>query len=174
MPTMLLKALNFSKRKHHGQIRKGSGAAYVTHPVAVSYLVAAYKRSKHLDELLVAALLHDTLEDTNTTFVELASNFTALVASLVLELSNDPVQIKKVGKLEYQKKKIVGMSSYGLIIKLADRLHNVSDHPTAKMIADTIVLLDYLKKNRKLSNTHKALVEDILKICNEKTPHEAN
>lgn len=174
MPTMLLRALNFSKRKHHGQIRKGSGAAYVTHPVAVSYLVAAYKRSKHLDELLVAALLHDTLEDTNTTFVELASNFSALVASLVLELSNDPVQIKKVGKLEYQKKKIVGMSSYGLIIKLADRLHNVSDHPTAKMIADTIELLDYLKKNRKLSNSHKALVEDILKICHEKTHHEAN
>ncbi len=165
--TMLLKALSFSKRKHHGQVRKGSGAAYVTHPVAVSYLVAAYKRSKHLDELLAAAILHDTLEDTNTTFVEIASNFTPLVASLVLELSNDPVQIRKIGKLEYQKKKIAGMSSYGLIIKLADRLHNISDHPSAKMITDTVELLEFLKKNRKLTKTHKAMVVDILKLCNE-------
>lgn len=169
--TMLLKALNFAKRKHHGQVRKGgSNAAYVTHPVAVSYLVAAYKRSKHLEELLIAAILHDTLEDTNTTFIEIASNFTPLVASLVLELSNDPAQVKKIGKLEYQKKKIAGMSSYGLIIKLADRLHNISDHPTAKMITDTIELLDYLAKNRKLSKTHKALVTDILKLCHEKAP----
>ena len=165
---MILKALNFSKRKHHGQVRKGSGAAYVTHPVAVSYLVAAYKRSKHLEELLTAAILHDTLEDTNTTFIEIASNFTPLVASLVLELSNDPVLIKKIGKLEYQKKKMTGMSSYGLIIKLADRLHNMSDHPSAKMVTDTIELLDYLKKNRKLSKTHREMVIDIIKICSEK------
>jgi len=166
--TLLLKALDFAKRKHAGQVRKGSGAAYVTHPVAVSYLVAAYKRSKHLDEMLVAALLHDCLEDTNTTFKEIAINFTPLVASLVLELSNDPVEIKKVGKLEYQKRKVVGMSSYGLVIKLADRLHNLSDHPTMKMVTDTMELLNFLKKNRKLSNTHKALVADILKICSGK------
>ena len=168
--TLILKALNFAKRKHAGQVRKGSGAAYVTHPVAVSYLVAAYKRSKHLDEMLVAAILHDCLEDTKTTFVELVKEFTPLVASLVLELSNDPAEIKKVGKLEYQKKKLVGMSSYGLVIKLADRLHNISDQPTMKMILDTMDLMAYLMKNRKLSKTHKALVADILKICSTKVP----
>lgn len=166
--TMILKALKFSNRKHHGQVRKGSGAAYVTHPIAVSYLVAAYKRSKHLEELISAALLHDALEDTDTTFIEIAQKFTPLVASLVLELSNDPEQIEKVGKLEYQKKKILGMSSYGLIIKLADRLHNISDHPTDKMVADTIELLEFLKKNRKLSKTHKAIIADIIKLCDEK------
>lgn len=165
--TMILRALKFSNRKHHGQVRKGSGAAYVTHPIAVSYLVAAYKRSKHLEELISAALLHDALEDTDATFIEIARNFTPLVASLVLELSNDVEQIEKVGKLEYQKKKMLGMSSYGLIIKLADRLHNISDHPTAKMVADTIVLLEFLKKNRKLSKTHKAIIVDIMKLCDE-------
>ena len=164
---MILRALKFSNRKHHGQVRKGSGAAYVTHPIAVSYLVAAYKRSKHLEELISAALLHDALEDTDATFIEIARNFTPLVASLVLELSNDVEQIEKVGKLEYQKKKMLGMSSYGLIIKLADRLHNISDHPTAKMVADTIVLLEFLKKNRKLSKTHKAIIVDIMKLCDE-------
>src|ERR1035437_10345704 len=136
--TQILKALDFAKTKHAGQKRKGSGAEYVTHPVAVSYIVASYKRSVHLDDLLIASLLHDCLEDTDTTFEEIAINFTPLVASLVLELTNDPEAIKKVGKLAYQKKKVVGMSSYGFVIKLADRLHNISDHPTTQMIIDTL------------------------------------
>jgi (p)ppGpp synthase/HD superfamily hydrolase len=164
--TLILKALNFSKEKHQGQIRKGSGVEYVTHPIAVSYLVASYKKSKHLEELIVASMLHDTIEDTDATFIEIATTFTPLVASLVLELSNDSEQIKTMGKLEYQKKKTVGMSSYGLLIKLADRLHNVSDQPSVKMISDTIELIDNLKKNRKLSKTHKLIIVDILKICN--------
>ena len=163
--TLLLKALNFSKKKHEGQYRKGSGADYVSHPVAVSYLVAGYKKSKKIEELLVASILHDTLEDTDTTFVELANEFSPLVASLVLELSNDPLQIKKLGKLEYQKRKVVGMSSYGLVIKLVDRLHNISDHPTQKMITDTVELVTFLKASRKLSKTHKEIVSDILEIC---------
>jgi hypothetical protein len=58
------------------------------------------------------------------------------------------------------------MSSYGLLIKLADRLHNVSDQPSVKMISDTIELIDNLKKNRKLSKTRKLIIVDILKICN--------
>lgn len=167
--TQILKALEFCKRKHAGQTRKGSGHAYATHPIAVSYIVAAYKRSKHLDEMLIASLLHDTLEDTDTTFVEIATKFSPLVASLVLELSNDETEIAKLGKLEYQKKKLVGMSSYALVIKLSDRLHNVSDHPTAKMILETIELMNHLQKNRKLSKTHKAIIQDILKICKLRT-----
>ena len=166
--SMLLKALEFQKIKHKGQTRKATGEDYSMHPVAVSYIVAAYKRSKHLDEMLIASLLHDTLEDTATTFAEITKEFSPLVASLVLELSNDPVEIKKVGKLEYQKRKVLGMSSYGLVIKLADRLHNISDHPTMKMILDTMDLMAFLKKNRKLSKTHKALVADILKVCSTK------
>jgi (p)ppGpp synthase/HD superfamily hydrolase len=73
----------------------------------VSYLVASYKKSKHLEELIVASMLHDTIEDTDATFIEIATTFTPLVASLVLELSNDSEQIKTMGKLEYQKKKLL-------------------------------------------------------------------
>jgi len=164
--TKILKALEFAKQKHTGQVRKCSGADYVTHTIAVSYIVAAYKQSKHIDDLLIAALLHDTLEDTDTTFVELAVNFGPLVASLVLELTNDVTTIKQVGKLEYQKKKVVGVSNYGLIIKLADRLHNVSDQPSQKMIVDTLELMNYLSINRKLTKTQKRLVAEIKNVCN--------
>ncbi len=165
--TMVSKAIRFAKDKHEGQFRKASGEEYYTHPLAVSYIVAAKKKSKKLEELIVASILHDTLEDTETTFEELALEFTPLVASLVLELTNDPEQIKLVGKLEYQKKKMVGMSSYGLLIKLADRLHNLSDHPTEKMVKDTIELIAYLQQNRILTKSHFRLIEDIEEITNK-------
>jgi len=162
---LVLKAFEFSARKHSGQTRRGSGAAYVSHPLAVSYLVAAYKRSKHLDELLCAALLHDVLEDTDTTFTELAQEFTPLVASLVQELTNDAAEVARVGKQAYQLKKMSGMSSYGLVLKLADRLHNISDHPSEKMVQDTLALLRELKVQRKLSPSQLELVQAIEQAC---------
>jgi (p)ppGpp synthase/HD superfamily hydrolase len=163
----ILKALQFATKKHEGQFRKGSGLEYVTHTIAVSYLVAKYKTSRKLEYLITAAILHDCLEDTDATFEELVANFGPLVASLVLELSNDPEQIKEMGKLEYQKRKCLGMSSYGLVIKLCDRLHNISDSPTQKMVSDTSTLLVFLEENRKLSNTHKTIIDEICKKIDE-------
>lgn len=165
---LILDAIQYGNEKHAGQIRKGSGDAYITHPIAVSYIIAAYKRSKKLPELLAAAILHDTLEDTDATFIELATRFTPLVASLVLELTNDEDQITKIGKLEYQKKKLVSMSSYGLVIKLADRMHNVSDQPSEKMVTETLDLMRHLTENRKLTQTHLEMVKEIVCICNER------
>ena len=162
---MILKALKFAEDKHEGQYRKGSGKPYVTHPIMVSYLLAKYKQSKHLEELIVAAILHDTLEDTDTDFIELASEFTPLVASLVLELTSDDEMIKKIGKNNYLCIKTVGMSSYGLVLKLVDRLNNISDNPKESYIKDTIKMMAYLKMKRKLSKTHKRIVDDILLEC---------
>ncbi|HDR9103448.1 TPA: HD domain-containing protein [Burkholderia vietnamiensis] len=165
---MLFDAINFANERHAGQVRKGSGDPYVTHPIVVSYLVAIYKRSSHLVELVVAAILHDCLEDTETTFEELAARFSPLVASLCLELKNDDAAIAKVGKLAYQVKKVLGCSSYALVIKLCDRLHNISDNPTEKMVADTLVLMQRLRKGRKLSRAQSQLVTDIETLCREK------
>lgn len=161
MGNLLLKATQYAIKKHKGQTRKFSGVPYVTHPLAVSYIVASFKKSKHLDEILAACLLHDVLEDTETTFVEIAKEFTPLVASLTFELTSE--NHAKQDKTTYLKNKMVGMSSYGLVIKLADRLHNVTDNPTQKTKDATKEILDYLKKNRKLSKTHKLLVEEIEK-----------
>lgn len=163
---MVQQAIAFMKEKHAGQTRKASGLPYASHPLAVSSIVAAYKKSKHLDELVTAALLHDTIEDTPTTYKELETKFSPFVASLVHELTNDPEQMKEMGKLEYQKKKMQHMSSYGLVIKLADRLHNVSDNPTKKMLKDTTELVSHLENTRPLSVTQELLVKHIRDICN--------
>lgn len=162
---LVFKALEFAKAKHAGQTRKVSGNPYASHPMAVSYIVAAFKRSRHLEEILAAAILHDTLEDTDTTFHELAIEFTPLVATLVFELSNDPVAIAKYGKLEYQKKKVIGVSSYSLVIKLSDRLHNVQSTPKPKAVHDTVELIQFLRENRRLSKTHDLIAQEIERVC---------
>lgn len=161
----IYEAIKFADRRHKGQKRKATGLPYVTHPIAVSYLLAQYKVSKHLEDLIVACILHDVLEDTATTHAEIARRFGALVASLVLELSNDPEQIAAVGKLEYQKRKLKGCSSYALVCKLVDRLHNVLDHPTRKTVVETLELMAHLKKVRRLSKTQQRIVVDIEAAC---------
>lgn len=119
------KAITFATKKHEGQFRKVSLQPYITHPLAVSYIVASFKKSKKLDELIAAAILHDTLEDINTTFDELTKEFSPLISSLVLELTSDKNEIKNLGKTQYLKKKLLGISSYGLTLKLCDRLREL-------------------------------------------------
>lgn len=164
----LHEAVLFVDKKHAGQVRRGTGAAYTAHVIAVSYIVAAFKRSGRLIDLLIAALLHDTLEDTDTTYEELVELFGKFIADLVQELSNDEAQIALMGKLAYQTKKLLAMSSYALVIKLADRLANIVDHPTKNMVRDTLVLMQSLKQGRKLSKTHIALIIEIEMACLEK------
>lgn len=163
----VLEAINFSNARHAGQVRKGSGDPYITHPIAVSYILAAFKQSKNLIALICAAILHDVLEDTKTTYAELVEKFGVLVASLVQELTDDPVEKARLGKLEYQKRKLLKLTSYALVLKLCDRLHNVSDQPTEKTRRDTLALMDHLVANRKLSRPQAALVADIRVLCEE-------
>lgn len=165
---MLLEAIQWANEKHAGQVRKGSGVPYISHPIAVSYIVAAFKSSRYLVQLLVAAIVHDCLEDTDATFDEISQRFGPMVASLALELKNDDAEIARVGKLAYHSKKLLGISSYALVIKLADRLHNISDNPTRKMVEETLVLMQRLRDGRKLTRTQLALVEAIEALCQEK------
>jgi GTP pyrophosphokinase len=159
-------ALQYATQAHAGQTRSG-GDPYISHPVRVANIIKQYKQSHNIDALIAAAYLHDTIEDTDTTHEALHDLFGGLVASLVLELTSDLEQIKKVGKKEYLAKKMAhDMSSYGLVIKLADRLDNVKDIATAKSPewrarykAETEHIMDYLEKNRVLSGTHKKLIE---------------
>lgn len=163
--SIILKAIEVAINKHKDQTRKVSGAPYVTHPLAVSYLAAKYKTSKHLEEIIAAAILHDVLEDTETTFGELAAVFPPLVVSLVQELTSDEAEIARVGKNVYLKKKLCGISSYGLVLKLVDRLHNVLDHPALNYRLDTLDLIQYLRKHRKLTRTQKEICNEIQDRC---------
>ena len=158
-------ALQYATQAHAGQTRSG-GDPYITHPMRVADHIKQYKKSHNLDALISAAYLHDTVEDTDTTHEALHDLFGGLVASLVKELTSDPEEIKKVGKAQYLAHKMAAMSSYALVIKLADRLDNVKDITTArtpewrqKYKNETEHILNYIEKTRALSGTHQKLIE---------------
>ena len=162
----ILKALKFADKKHKGQKRKFSGEEYITHPIAVSYILANFKKSKHLSNLICAAILHDVIEDTDAEYKNIFNLFdnqedATMIIALVKELTSDQKEIDKVGKTEYLRKKLVGISSYGLTLKLCDRLANMSDNPSEKQKKETVEILSFVEKKRKLSATQKALVAEI-------------
>ena len=76
---LIEKAYEFAKRKHQGQFRK-SGEPYFSHPAEVAYILAELKMDV---PTIVAGLLHDTLEDTDTTYQELEEEFGREVAFIV-------------------------------------------------------------------------------------------
>jgi (p)ppGpp synthase/HD superfamily hydrolase len=160
---LLVKALRYADQLHNGQMRKGGNREYIAHPVGCSYLLMKYKPSSHkMDELLAAMLLHDTLEDCDVSFSDIARETTPLVASLVLELTNDPEKVQLLGKFQYQLNKMKGMSSWGLTLKLIDMLYNISDNPSEKRKEEILEICEKLKKARMLSKTQNAIVSDIL------------
>ena len=168
------KALEFAREKHKGQIRKNNTPVeYITHPINVANLVKKYaNNAKNIDDLVSSAYLHDTLEDTNTTYEELICNFGNIISNLVKELTNNDVLKKEMGKTKYLSMKMANMSEDALIIKLCDRLDNVSSlYDTNKAFIDkylreTISILNYIINNRNLNTIHLNIINDINKEVN--------
>jgi len=120
----LTRALDFAARKHRDQRRKGAAAEpYVNHLAEVANLVAEATEGK--DALLVlGALLHDTLEDTNTTPEELASAFGVDLAQLVAEVT-DGKHLPKQERKRLQIETARGKSERTKVITIADKTSNL-------------------------------------------------
>jgi guanosine-3',5'-bis(diphosphate) 3'-pyrophosphohydrolase len=123
-PNLLRRAYAIAEQMHRGQTRK-SGDPYITHPLAVAQILA----DLGMDTItLVAALLHDTVEDTSYTLQALESEFGPEVALLVDGVTKfDKVFYGEAAEAETIRKLIVaaGRDVRVLVIKLADRLHNM-------------------------------------------------
>src|SRR3989344_1061752 len=117
METIERVALEFAIIKHADQRRKNSGHPYVVHPIRVAALVrelCGVQKSRE-SGLYIAALLHDTLEDTNTTQEEIVEHFGDAVAKLVADVTSDKEYLKSVGKTAYLLGKINFMSNDALL-----------------------------------------------------------
>jgi len=170
----IIKAINFSFIKHKNQKRRGTGMEYVVHPIIVNEFVQYYfGKVLTYDEikiLKICSLLHDTLEDTNTSYNEIKTIFGDEVAKITLELTSNEELLKKKGKNEYLKNKMINMSSSALSIKLLDRLSNILDNPRDKYVVDTINLMNFLLCNKNINNINSIqikIIEDIITLCNE-------
>lgn len=119
---------DFGKRKHDatGKIRMNSGLPYWVHPDMVAEVVAAYGGT---DDEIAEALLHDTLEDTDTTAEELERLFGPDIAQVVEEVTNFEIEVKRLGKEQYINKELLELSDSALLIKAADMYCNLNDSP---------------------------------------------
>jgi len=123
---LILNAADFAAYKHRNQKRKDEEKTpYINHPIAVAKIISEIGNIED-PEILAAALLHDTIEDTKTTPEELIENFGERVCHLVQEVTDD----KTLPKLERKQRQIdhaKEISKDAALIKLGDKISNVTD-----------------------------------------------
>jgi guanosine-3',5'-bis(diphosphate) 3'-pyrophosphohydrolase len=128
----LLSATNFAALKHSTQRRKDAAKSpYINHPVEVANFLAQAGVTDV--EVLMAALLHDTIEDTQTTYAELVENFGERVANMVQDCS-DNKSLSKVDRKRLQLEHAKHVAEGSKLVKLGDKYSNVSGllkHPPA-------------------------------------------
>lgn len=148
--------------RHRRQRRKFTDEPYIVHPNRVARTVSKFTKDKNI---IAAAHLHDTIEDTDATYEELEATFGPDVTSLVRELTKNDKEIEKRGKKEYYLRAMNKMTPRALLIKLADRLDNLKDLNIVpakfrtRYTEETLYIIDNLK--RPLTNEHKALIKQI-------------
>ncbi|MCA6218940.1 bifunctional (p)ppGpp synthetase/guanosine-3',5'-bis(diphosphate) 3'-pyrophosphohydrolase [Ideonella sp. B7] len=122
----LLDAVMFAAERHRNQRRKDAEASpYINHPIALAHLLAT---TGGVDDVVVlqAAILHDTIEDTDTTEAELRARFGEAVTDIVIEVTDDkalPKQRRKELQVEHAPHKSTGAA----LVKLADKTCNLRD-----------------------------------------------
>ena len=123
---LIEKAYRFAEKKHSGQIRK-SGDPYVSHCLYVAYILSKLQVGP---KTIAVGLLHDTIEDTDTTFDEIVENFGLEIATMTEALTK-VTRLSDYKNVEFtaenHRKIFVAMAKdiRVILIKLADRLHNM-------------------------------------------------
>ena len=131
---LIVRALEFAAHKHRDQRRKDAQASpYINHPIALANVLVS-EGGVGDPVVLSAALLHDTVEDTQTTTAELRAAFGDKIAGIVEEVTDDKNLVKAERK-RLQIEHAAHISREAKLVKLADKICNVRDvanHPPAK------------------------------------------
>ena len=142
---LILKAYNFANEKHKNQKRQ-TGEPYIVHPLEVAYILADLRMD---DATICAALLHDVVEDTDTTHEDIVNIFGEEIAEMVAgvtKLSKIQYETIEENQVENYRKMFLAMGKdiRVILIKLADRLHNMRT-------------LSALKRDRQLANAKETM-----------------
>lgn len=143
------KAIYFAKEYHEGQFRH-SGEPFYSHPLEVAYLVSDYL---FRTDILVTAILHDTIEDTALTKEKIAEEFGRKVADQVMDLTRIKEDGSKISSSTIVRALRSSNKDEILVIKLFDRLDNIR----------TL----YYKSNLKIKKTIKETMEDFIPAASE-------
>jgi GTP diphosphokinase / guanosine-3',5'-bis(diphosphate) 3'-diphosphatase len=124
--SLILKALEFAAQKHRDQRRKDKDASpYINHPIQLAN-VLWHEGGVADPTVIAAALLHDTVEDTETSWQELRGEFGDQIADIVLEVT-DVQWLKKIVRKRLQVAKAKHASKRARLVKLADKICNLRD-----------------------------------------------
>ena len=142
---IIMKTFNFANEKHKNQ-KRVSGEPYIIHPINVAYILAEIGLD---DSTICAALLHDIVEDTDTTHEDLVQNFGTEIADMVqgvTKLGNIQFATIEETQVENYRRMFLAMGKdiRVILIKLADRLHNMRT-------------LKYIKRERQIANAKETL-----------------
>jgi len=122
----ILEAVSFAAEKHQFQKRKNEDATpYIIHPIGVAHLLMTIGNVRDPD-IIIGALLHDSVEDTQTTFEEIGTKFGRRIEGFVRELTDDK-SLSKGERKRLQIEHATGKSAGAAQIKLADKLYNLTD-----------------------------------------------
>ena len=122
-----IRAANFSALKHRDQRRKDrESSPYINHPLSLAFVLTNEVSGVDDENVIAAAILHDTLEDTDTTEAEIADIFGEAVLKIVLEVTDDKTLPKHVRK-QLQIDHASQLSREAKLVKLADKICNVRD-----------------------------------------------
>ena len=125
----LLDAIAFAAEKHRNQRRKDAEASpYINHPLQVAHALASEGGVSDL-KTLIAAVLHDTVEDTKTTFEELVERFGKKVTHVVKEVTDEKL-LPKVQRKREQVERAPQLSKRAALVRLADKTCNLRDIAT--------------------------------------------
>ena len=124
---MLERAIQFATRAHEGQYRKYTHDPYITHPLAVMEIVRGVPG--HTEEMLVAAVLHDVVEDTDVSLMEIEEEFGNVVSDLVLHLTDisKPEDGNRLKRKRKDAEWYAQGSAQAQTIKVADFIDNTRD-----------------------------------------------
>lgn len=158
--TKLDKAIKFATKAHGNQKRKYTGEPYITHPIAVMEIV---RTVPHTEEMLVAAVLHDTVEDTPVTLADIKAEFGTKVMKLVEGLTDvsKPQDGNRKTRKAMDRAHTAKQSAEVQTIKLADLIHNT----------ESIGRFD--PKFYKVYREEKIRILDILKLGDRSLMHIA-
>jgi guanosine-3',5'-bis(diphosphate) 3'-pyrophosphohydrolase len=122
--TIIQKAILFACNAHGTQQRKDGSGMYITHPLRVMWLVEKYTKD---ETTLVAAVLHDVVEDTLETIKSIETHFGKEIADLVAEVTDDK-SLSKYERKRHQAESMINKSVGAKMIKLADKYDNLQSH----------------------------------------------
>ncbi len=124
--SLLIRAVDFAANKHRDQRRKDIHTSpYINHPIRVAHILSDIGMVNDV-EVLMSAVLHDTVEDTETTLNEIEDIFGKKVAEIVAAVTDDKT-LSKAERKKLQLEHASTISAEGALVKIADKISNITD-----------------------------------------------